>query len=196
MLGMRSRLSTFHAADLGRAPNVLSMMRLPLAALFPLVVDDAPAALAVLAAAGLTDVLDGWLARRSGQTTTVGAVVDPIADKVFAATVVITLLYHRQMPGWALPPLLSREILEAPLVIWVLLTRRARRSEARANVPGKLATTVQFAAVLSAIAAPSLVSVTLIAAAVAGGAAGVSYWARELGRDRQLPQGPELTRSA
>jgi CDP-diacylglycerol--glycerol-3-phosphate 3-phosphatidyltransferase/cardiolipin synthase len=188
-------MSTFHAADLGRAPNVISMLRLPLAALFPLVVEDAPAALAVLAAAGLTDVLDGWLARRSGQTTTVGAVVDPIADKVFAATVVVTLLYHRQMPGWALPALLAREILEAPLVIWVLLKRRERRSEARANVPGKLATTVQFAAVLTAIAAPALVSVTLVAAAIAGAAAGVSYWIRELGRTRRLP-GPEHARSA
>ncbi|UQA58050.1 CDP-alcohol phosphatidyltransferase family protein [Polyangium aurulentum] len=196
---MRTRLATFHAADLGRIPNLVSMMRLPLAALFPLVVENAPAALAVLAAAGLTDVLDGWLARRSGQTTTVGAVVDPIADKVFAATVVITLLSHHKMPGWALPALLSREILEAPLVLWVLLSRRfrgARKSEARANVPGKLATTVQFAAVLTAIAAPALVSVTLVAAAVSGAAAGVSYWARELGRARRLPAAPELTRSA
>lgn len=186
-MSVRSRVSMLHAADLGRAPNVISMLRLPLAALFPLVADDAPRALAVLAAAGLTDVLDGWLARRSGQTSAMGAVVDPIADKVFAATVVVTLLYQRRMPGWALPALLSREILEAPLVLWVLWKRREQPSERRANVPGKVATTVQFAAVLSAIAAPALVSAALVAAALAGGAAGVSYWARELGRARRRP---------
>jgi cardiolipin synthase (CMP-forming) len=137
----------------------------------------------------VTDVLDGWLARRTGQLTAVGAVVDPIADKVFAATVVITLLSHRRMPTWALPALLTREILEAPLVVWVLLSRKfrgARRAEARANVPGKLATTVQFVAVLAAIAAPDLVEVALVAAAAVGLLAGLSYWSREMERARRL----------
>jgi cardiolipin synthase (CMP-forming) len=177
----------YRLADLGLLPNVLSLLRLPLAAVFPFVVDDARAALAVLCAAAVTDVLDGWLARRSGQLTAVGAVVDPIADKVFAATVVITLLFHRRMPAWALPALLAREILEAPLVLWVLLSRKfrgARRAQARANVPGKLATTVQFVAVLAAITAPELLEEALIAAAAAGFFAGLSYWSRELERSR------------
>jgi cardiolipin synthase (CMP-forming) len=183
-------MPTYHAADLGRAPNVISMLRLPLAVIFPLVVDHVSAALFVLIAAGLTDVLDGWLARRSGHTTAVGAVVDPIADKVFAFTVMITLLYLGRMPFWALPALLAREILEAPLVLWVLFSRRyrgARRAEARANIPGKIATTVQFAAVLAALTAPKLVGPMLILAAMTGLAAGVSYWTRELERAKRMP---------
>jgi len=179
----------YRVADLGLVPNVLSMLRLPLAAVFPFVVNNAPLALAVLCAAGLTDVLDGWLARRTGQLTAVGAVVDPIADKVFATTVVVTLLYYRRIPLWSLPALLAREILEAPLVAWVLLSpkfRGARREEARANIPGKLATTVQFVAVLSAIALPELVDAALVAALCAGVLAGISYWARELERARRL----------
>jgi len=178
-------MSRYRLADLTLLPNVLSALRLPLAALFPFVASNAPAALAVLLAAALTDVLDGWLARRTGQVTAVGAVVDPIADKVFAATVVITLLHQQKMPLWALPALLSREILEAPLVVWVLVShtfRGRRRTAARANLPGKLATTVQFVAVLSAIAAPDLLDVTLVGAAVAGLLAGISYWHRELHR--------------
>jgi cardiolipin synthase len=185
----------YRLADLALLPNVLSALRLPLAVLFPFVVEDVRAALAVLLAAALTDVLDGFLARRSGQVTALGAVVDPIADKVFATTVVITLLFHRKMPAWALPALLSREILEAPLLVWVLIShkfRGARKAAARANIPGKLATTVQFIAVLAAIAAPDLVEVTLVAAAVAGALAGVSYWARELERAKRLePADPE-----
>ncbi len=186
----------YRLADLALLPNVLSALRLPLAALFPFVVEDVGAALGVLTAAGITDVLDGWLARRRGQLTAIGAVVDPIADKVFAATVVVTLLYHRRMPVWAPVALLSREILEAPLVLWVLLShkfRGARKEEARANVPGKLATTVQFIAVMSAIAAPSLVDGTLVASGIAGLFAGASYWWREAERARRLADGPRGT---
>lgn len=181
----------YRLADLALLPNVLSALRLPLAAAFPFVVDNAHAALAVLLASGLTDVLDGWLARRWGQATSVGAVVDPIADKVFATTVVVTLLVKHQLPLWALPALLAREILEAPLVVWVLVSqsfRGARKATARANVPGKIATTVQFVAVLSAIAAPELLDIALVASAVVGVLAGVSYWHRELHRVRRAQQ--------
>jgi CDP-diacylglycerol--glycerol-3-phosphate 3-phosphatidyltransferase/cardiolipin synthase len=177
----------YRLADLALLPNVLSALRLPLAVAFPFVVANPHAALGVLLASGLTDVLDGWLARRRGQVTAVGAVVDPIADKVFATTVVVTLLVRHQLPLWALPALLAREILEAPLVVWVLVSqsfRGARKAAARANVPGKLATTVQFVAVLAAIAAPEILDVTLVASAIAGALAGVSYWHRELHRVR------------
>jgi cardiolipin synthase (CMP-forming) len=178
----------YRLADLTLLPNVLSALRLPLALAFPFVAGNVQAALGVLLAAALTDIFDGWLARRMGQVTAVGAVVDPIADKVFALTVVITLLVRHQMPVWGLPALLSREILEAPLVIWVLVNqsfRGARRATAQANVPGKLATAVQFIAVLSAIAAPDLLEVCLVAAAFSGILAGVSYWYRELHRVRR-----------
>ncbi len=185
----------YRLADLGLLPNVLSALRLPLAAVFPFVVDDVRAALVVLLAAALTDVLDGWLARRRGELTAVGAVVDPIADKVFAATVVITLLYHRRLPGWAPLALLSREILEAPLLAWVLSSPRfrgARRTEARANIPGKLATTVQFIAVITSMTAPEHVDGALVAAACAGLLAGASYWAREIERVRRISGGKRL----
>lgn len=178
----------YRLADLTLLPNVLSALRLPLAVVFPFVAGNVQAALAVLVAAALTDVFDGWLARRMGQVTAVGAVVDPIADKVFALTVVITLLVRHEMPPWGLPALLSREILEAPLVVWVLINRSfrgARKAAAQANIPGKLATTVQFVAVLSAIAAPYLLDACLVAAAFSGVLAGVSYWYRELHRVRQ-----------
>lgn len=173
----------FAAADLARLPSLVSLTRLPLAAAFPLVVDRPPLAVAVLAAAALSDVLDGWLARRSGSTTVAGAIVDPIADKAFALTVMLTLVAQRALPTWGVPALLAREIIETPLVLWVLLhpRRRATRvAEARANLPGKLATAVQLAAVTSAIAFPGLSRPLLVLAAATGVLAGISYWSREL----------------
>jgi cardiolipin synthase (CMP-forming) len=178
-------MPTYRAADLARLPNLISLLRIPLAVAFPLVAKRPAAALVVLSAAGVTDVLDGWLARRRGETTAMGAVVDPIADKVFAITVMGTLLHQRKLPRWGVVALLTREILEVPLVLWVMAdpdARKARRTEARANVPGKLATAVQFGAVMSAIALPRVARRVLLLAGIAGVAAGLSYWKRELER--------------
>lgn len=183
-----TRARSFALRDLRLAPNVLSLLRVPLAAAFPLATREglAPAGV-VLALAGVTDVLDGWLARRSGQVTATGAIVDPIADKVFALSVVGTLLAEERLPPWAIPALLAREILEAPLVLWVLVTRARRREPlpaTQANVPGKAATAVQFVAVLAALAAPRLLTFALGAAAVTGAVAGAAYWLREIRRAR------------
>ncbi|MBS2018843.1 MAG: CDP-alcohol phosphatidyltransferase family protein [Deltaproteobacteria bacterium] len=76
--------STYSARDLVRVPGLLSLSRLPLAVAFGFtVVSQPPLALTFLALAGLSDVLDGWYARRYGQATRTGAVLDAIVDKVF-----------------------------------------------------------------------------------------------------------------
>lgn len=174
------------AEELSLPPNVMSLLRLPLAAVFPFTAKSREAALAVLAVAGLTDVLDGWLARRGGQVTATGAVLDPVADKVFALSVVATLVARGKLPPWGIAALLTREILEAPLLAWVLLGRSPRRADdlddVRSNVPGKVATVAQFAAVMTAIEAPALLPAALGMAAVTGAVAGVAYWRRELTR--------------
>ena len=176
----------FSVEELLLPPNLLSLLRLPLAAAFPFAARRRGSAMTVLALAGLTDVLDGWLARRSGQVTTTGAVLDPVADKVFALSVVATLTARGKLPAWGIVALLTREILEAPLLAWVLLVREPRRaddiSDVRANEPGKFATTAQFLAVMAALEAPALLPVALGVAAVSGAVAGVAYWTRELGR--------------
>ena len=158
--------------------SVMSLLRLPLAALFPFVARSRSLATAVLVAAGLTDVLDGWLARRNGQTTATGAVLDPVADKAFALSVVGTLIAHGKLPRWGIPALLAREILEAPLLFWVLQEAREGRStkvpEVRANGLGKMATVAQFAAVMAAIELPAALPAALAVAAATGTGAGVA----------------------
>jgi cardiolipin synthase (CMP-forming) len=178
-------MPTYRAADLALLPNLVSLLRIPLAVAFPLVAKKPRAALLVLSAAGLTDMLDGFLARRRGETTAIGAVVDPIADKIFAIAVMGTLLHQGKLPRWGVVALLTREILEAPLVLWVMTNpeaRKARRTEARANLPGKLATAVQFGAVMAAIGLPRVARRVLLLAGITGGLAGLSYWKREIER--------------
>jgi CDP-diacylglycerol--glycerol-3-phosphate 3-phosphatidyltransferase/cardiolipin synthase len=175
----------FSADELLLPPNVLSALRVPLALLFPFASGSKGPALLVLCAAGVTDVLDGWAARRNGQITATGAVLDPIADKLFALSVVSSLIVRKKLPRWGIPALLAREILEGPLLAWGLLSREHETrevDEVRSNVPGKVATVAQFTAVLAAIEAPWLLPPALAVAAVAGTIAGVGYWRRELSR--------------
>jgi CDP-diacylglycerol--glycerol-3-phosphate 3-phosphatidyltransferase len=61
-----------------------------------------------LAAAG-TDLLDGYLARRWGQITTVGTLLDPIADKLLISAALVSLVQVRLLPGWMAILIIGRE---------------------------------------------------------------------------------------
>ena len=65
--------------ELLTAPNIVSAFRVPLAAGF-LIADTTPLRLALLGMASATDLLDGWIARRTGSTNRMGALIDPLAD--------------------------------------------------------------------------------------------------------------------
>ncbi len=66
-------------------------------------------ALSVFLVAAATDLLDGYLARRWGQITTVGTLLDPIADKLLISAALISLVQTRQVPAWMVILLLGRE---------------------------------------------------------------------------------------
>ncbi len=76
------------------------------------------AALAVFTAAGLTDILDGYLARMWGQQSSLGRMLDPIADKLLVASCLLMLAAGTTIHGWALLAaviILCREILVSGL---------------------------------------------------------------------------------
>ena len=170
-------------AELGRGPNLLTLSRVPLALVFARVVDRPHLAAAVLGIAGLTDVLDGWWARRSKHPTTLGKVLDPIADKVLFVTVAISLVAAGRVPLWGVPLLLLRDLAEVVAGVWLVRhpsELRAHIEHASVPVAGKLATFGQFLVACAALVAPATVPVCLVVAGVAGAVAGATYARREL----------------
>ncbi len=176
-------MGVYRARDVFRVPGLLSLARLPLAIAFPFVVDRPGLALAVLLAAGLSDVLDGWIARRFAQVTPTGAALDPVTDKIFVLTVAITLVLRAYLSPGDVVLLSTREIGELPLVTWLATSPRARRMRAdttSANAPGKVATALQFAAATSALFRSSITPVLVLVTAAAGTVAATVYWVRAL----------------
>ena len=66
-------------------------------------------ALAILA--GATDLLDGYLARRWNQVTDFGALMDPLADKIFVTATMLIAVEYRLMPAWIAVAVLCREFM-------------------------------------------------------------------------------------
>src|SRR5258707_696899 len=103
-------------------------------------------ALAVFIAAGITDVLDGYFARMYGQQSSLGRMLDPIADKLSVASCLLMLAAEDTIHGWALLAavvILCREVLVSGL--------REYLAELRVSVPvtrlAKWKTTLQLVAV-------------------------------------------------
>jgi cardiolipin synthase len=84
-------------------PNVISIIRLagvPLFLWLMLVPEADGLALAVLALSGLSDYADGYLARRLNQTSQLGAILDPVADRLYILSTVIGLGIRDIIPWW------------------------------------------------------------------------------------------------
>ena len=92
-------------------PNLLTFSRLAAAPVLGyLVLQDAHAwTLGLFAYAGATDLLDGWLARRLGQQTVVGSVVDPMADKALMMSMTVALAVKGALPPWLAAVILGRD---------------------------------------------------------------------------------------
>ena len=97
-------------------PNVLSFARLAGVPLFVWLVLSPRAdlvAVVVLMVAGFTDWLDGFLARRWRQTSRVGQMLDPIADRLYILAIVVALAIRGLVPWWLLVVLAARDLLLA-----------------------------------------------------------------------------------
>ena len=94
-------------------------------------------AAAVVVVAGITDGLDGYLARRMRQVTLLGVALDPIADKVFAAILTVGLIMFRDFPVWLASLVVGRDL----LILWggVHLMRRKHNLVLPPNLTGKWA---------------------------------------------------------
>jgi CDP-diacylglycerol--glycerol-3-phosphate 3-phosphatidyltransferase len=104
------------AATLWTLPNRLSILRIlfiPVIVFFISTQEDGLllASCLLFIIAGITDGLDGYLARKMNLTSKLGLYLDPIADKLLVSSVLITLTYYHQIPLWVTLILVGREFL-------------------------------------------------------------------------------------
>lgn len=103
------------------------------------------AAAMLFSAAAITDLIDGWLARRWGQTSAFGAFLDPVADKLIVCAALLVLLQLGRVDGLIALVIIGREITISALREW-MATIGASRSVAVHSV-GKLKTVAQMVAI-------------------------------------------------
>lgn len=97
-------------------PNSLTVLRIALVPLVVWLLYDEPetwehyAAFTIFVGAMLTDIIDGWLARKWNLVSAAGAYLDPLADKLMVTSVLIMLVPLGWLPAWLVVVLLCREI--------------------------------------------------------------------------------------
>jgi len=130
-------------------PNMLTLFRIAavpiivVLMLFPNRVCAAVAAL-LFSAAAITDYLDGYIARRQGLVSSLGKVMDPVADKLLVSSAFIMLTSHGWVPAWMVCVIIGREI-----AVTGLRNIIAERGEdVSASNLGKYKTGFQIAAVI------------------------------------------------
>lgn len=128
-------------------PNILSGLRLLLAVVFFLLVERGhfPAALAAFVVAACTDWIDGWYARRFGQVSRLGRILDPLVDKVLVCGAFILLA---ALPGTAIAPWMAVVVVVRELVVTAVRAEMERAGrDFSAGMAGKLKMVLQCAAV-------------------------------------------------
>jgi CDP-diacylglycerol--glycerol-3-phosphate 3-phosphatidyltransferase len=149
-------------------PNILTGLRLLVVPVLGAVLvlqgntaDGRATALALFVAASLTDLADGWIARRRGQCTPLGALVDPIADKALVGTALVCLSDLDLVPWWATAVVLGRELAVTVLRLIVL-----RYQVMPASRGGKVKTVAQTTLIVVALAQPGWTEVVTVAVVV------------------------------
>lgn len=133
--------------------NWLTVLRILLIPVFvTLLVYKRPGlALIVFAAASLTDLLDGYVARHGGSQSRLGAFLDPMADKMLLISSFVTLTWLKGLPFWIAAVVISRDVI---LVVGALLIHMVGgRIYPRPTWAGKAATFFQIVTVLLGLSA-------------------------------------------
>jgi cardiolipin synthase len=136
------RLNPLHAA-----PNLLTVLRICLAPFLVSAILEERFALSFLlfVAAGLTDALDGALARWLKQRTVLGQYLDPVADKLLLSTLFLVLTHKNLIPAQVTVLVFGRDL--GILVVAALLYAVVGRREFQPSIFGKANTVIQVTAV-------------------------------------------------
>jgi cardiolipin synthase len=150
-------LSQFRAA-----PNLLTLMRLFIIPFLVIEILDGHyrIAFALFILAGISDALDGLLARWLSQKTTLGQYLDPIADKLLLSTLFVVLTHVGMIPQYVTVLVFSRDV--GILLISTLLFATGALRDFRPSLFGKLNTVMQIVALIAVLCQKIFVSAYLV----------------------------------
>ncbi len=123
-------------------PNLLSLMRVPLALLF--FQDNVIYRGVAIILAMLTDGLDGYLARKFQQISRVGTWLDPLTDKLFVLVALVVLFQEQRLQLWQAAAFIGRDFAVLLFGIYLTICQRIVNYRVRAIWWGKITTTLQF----------------------------------------------------
>lgn len=175
--------------------HALTLSRIPIAIAFWLTWGDWRISLGLVALAGLTDALDGTVARRalrrSGKTgPSAGEWLDPLVDKTFILVVLATIQVHDPAPWSLIALIVARELVLVPLAAIYRLAVRERAEHAfQAQPIGKAATVAELVAIGALIVRSPVVVPLAILAALLGLLAVVHYILRATQTHDELQPG-------
>jgi cardiolipin synthase len=143
--------TTTRLNPLRTAPNMLTLLRICLAPFLVATILDGHYALSfgLFVAAGLTDALDGLLARMLKQRTMLGQYLDPVADKLLLSTLFLVLTHQGLIPARVTVLVFGRDV--GILVVAAILYAAAGRREFSPSIFGKANTLVQVSAVAAVL---------------------------------------------
>ena len=132
-------------------PNLLTIIRILLTPLFVIVLLKGLYgwALLIFSIAGISDGLDGFIARYFNLRTTLGAYLDPIADKLLLASAFISMAALKIIPSWVTVVVISRDVLIMLGIAIFTLTEKTYK--VKPSIASKMTTVVQIATIILAL---------------------------------------------
>jgi cardiolipin synthase len=168
-------------------PNLITVLRLILVPVVVVMINqgDWATAFGLFTLAGLSDAVDGFIARRFNMRTEFGAYIDPLADKALLVSIYVTLSIVNVLPGWIAIVVVSRDIM---IFAAILVSRLMERPMAiRPLLVSKLNTAAQItfaglvlAAMAFEVGTPRLIGIGMWVVAVLTVVSGVGYLGRWL----------------
>ena len=169
--------------------NLLSLARIPLGLAF-LAVHDLAWIAAIVAAGAATDLLDGFIARRTGTQTEIGALLDPLCDRVFVFLGLVSFLPTGSLDWAGFVILILRDIFTGGVFVVTRLAGQHLPFQSRQG--GWITTALQVLALFTLILAPGYINVAILLVGTASVYAILDYGTAGL----HLSWGPEHQLSA
>jgi phosphatidylglycerophosphate synthase len=155
-------------------PNTISLSRVVLALAFVLVSEPWDR-IALIAVAGFTDIMDGWLARHDKSESSAGALLDPLADRIFVFVAISTYLIENQLTTAQYFIFLTRDLATAVGFVVAKIIPALRPAVFRARMLGKIVTVLQLITLVTIIVVPELTKILIGTIGVVSAAAIVDY---------------------